>query len=295
MSGCLIGVDGGASKTRCVIATLDGDIISRGLGGCANKNITSFETAVFEVRLAVMDALAKGGYLPGDVISAHYGLGGLSTDQDLEAWLASLRAFTPNALITASNDVFLAIPSTNRDFGIAVVSGSGGNIGAITPTRSFHVNGRVNFHSNQLGQQALQVMLWQTQIEKELDPFGQALLDLANLNSEQFLGIFYTQPKHLARQLAPYVSELACQKYPQALEIVLPWLALVGRDVEDFQEENRLESLPICLGGSTFASLQTIIAENIQFASGYFVSSCPLEEGALQVARKQAIAHKLLK
>lgn len=295
MSSCLVGVDGGASKTRCVVADLDGEIVSRGFGGCANKNITSFETAVFEVRLAVMDALAKGGFLTTDIVSAHYGLGGLSTDQDHVAWLAPLRDLTPNALFTASNDVFLAIPAANQDLGIAVVSGSGGNIGAITPTGSLHVNGGVNFHSNQLGRQALQILLWQIQIQKELDPFGQALLELADLNKEQLLEIFHTEPKQLARELAPHIGKLFEQGHPQALGIILAWLEQVKRDVDTFQEEHQLESLPICFGGATFTSLKTIILEQLKFPGGCFISSLPLEEGAVKVARRTAIAHKVLK
>lgn len=294
MSSCLVGVDGGASKTLCVVATLDGEIVSRGLGGCANKNITCFEMAFFEVRMAVMDALAKGGFLLTDVVSACYGLGGLSTDQDHEMWLTSLRTLTPHAVITVVNDVFLAIPSTGRDFGIAVVSGSGGNIGAVTPRGSFHVNGRVNFHSNQIGGQALQILLWQIQVQKALDSFGQALLELAKLDQEQLLELFQTQPKHLARELAPYVSKLSISKDPQALAIVRAWLDHVKRDVELFQNENQLEFFPVCLGGSTFIGLKAIILDQFQFPSGCFVASVSPAEGAVQVAKKAAFGRKVL-
>ncbi|HBG00556.1 MAG TPA: hypothetical protein DDW87_03145 [Firmicutes bacterium] len=294
MTGCFLGVDGGASKTRCVVTNFDGNIVSWGFGGCANKNITSFEGAVLEVRLAIMDALVKGGFLPGDIISAHCGLGGLFTDQDREAWLAGLQDLAPSAAITVDNDVFLSIPAADRAFGIAVVSGSGGNIGAITPAGRCHVNGQVNFHSAQLGRRALQALLWQIQIQKEFDPFGQALFDLANFDKEQFLESFHTQPEQLAREIAPYVSTLSTLRQPQAVEIVLAWLERVRRDVEIFQKENQLESLPVCFGGSTFTSLQAIILEHLKFPNGCLVSSLPLEEAAVKLARKQALARKAL-
>lgn len=60
MTKYLLGVDGGASKTRSLVANSDGTIIASGFGDCANRNVTSWEAAVLQVRLGVIDALARG-------------------------------------------------------------------------------------------------------------------------------------------------------------------------------------------------------------------------------------------
>lgn len=289
MTKYLLGVDGGASKTRSLVANSDGTIIASGFGGCANRNVTSWEAAVLQVRLGVIDALARGEILPHDIIYAHYGLGGVATSRCEQEWQDALGDLTPQATITIENDVFLAVRAVDQAHGIGVVSGSGGNIGLLSPTGKFHLNGHVRFNSAQLGRRTLQKIMFQIQGNQSLDPFSRALLELAHLDEEKLKQAMHTNPQELAREVSPLIIELYKQGYEQAQTIVHTWLEQVGEDVEDFRLTNHLESLPICFGGTTFSDMQSILTTNLKIEGQILVADTPLAEGAVKGA---LLAHK---
>lgn len=284
MNKYLLGVDGGASTTRCLIADTKGTVISCGFGGCANKNITSWNAAILQVRMAIIEACSKGNIVPEQIVSAHFGLGGVSTHQSRQKWINALKERLPKATISVENDVFLAIPSALQQIGIAVVSGSGGNIGAITETQKFHLNGHVNFHSSQLGRKAVQVVLTEIQGQGKLSPFAKRFLSLSKLDSEKLRFAFRTRPRELAQEVSPLVVNLYQHRYPEAERILRNWLAVVSADIRDFQEKYELTHLPICLGGATFSSLRPLVEDCLRVKGKLIVAPLTLAEGALRVA-----------
>ena len=219
MSSYVLGIDGGASKTRCLVADLNGTVVAEGVGGCANRNVTSWDDAVLQVRLAVMKALVNGEVLPSQIAAAHYGLGGVSSHECTAHWHEAVKNLSPNAIISVENDVFLAIHAVDRKEGVGVVSGSGGNIGAIYEGRVFHVNGHVPFSSSQLGRRALEELMSQIQQRESLDPFGKVLVKLAGLSDTQLRKEAYLNSHAVAVQISPIVVELSSQGYPQARSI----------------------------------------------------------------------------
>ena len=284
MSLYVIGVDGGASKTRCFVASLNGDVMAEGLGGCANKNVTSWEDAVLQVRLAVMDALVKGEVLPSQIAAAHYGLGGVSSDACITRWKEAVNNLSPNGVISVENDVFLAVHAVDCREGIGVVSGSGGNIGAISKGKAFHVNGRVPFNSSQLGRRALEELMNLIQKKERLDRFGEAVVNLAGLDEAQFFKEVYLSLDGAAARIAPIVVELSNQENLEARSMVLDWLAGVNRSIQHFQVTNELHSFPICFGGATFSSMGSLILEHMETSSEILVSPIPLAAGAVKAA-----------
>lgn len=287
MTRYLLGVDGGASKTRCLVATMDGSIAASGHGDCANKNITSWEAATLQVRLAVIEALAKSGILPSEIASAHYGLGGVATLRCEQEWRSALQDLSPQAAITVENDVFLPIYATEQRFGIGVVSGSGGNIGAISKNGKFHVNGYVRFNSSQLGRRALQWIMPQILEGNDLDAFTQALLELAGLDEKTLREGMHTRPQGLAQDVSPFLIELCHKGHQQAHEIVHSWLEIVSTDIQNFQQANDLETLPICFGGATFCSMHSVLKTHLQVQGEILVAPVAAAEGALIAAKNQ--------
>lgn len=286
MSRYVIGVDGGASKTRCLVAAVDGAIIGDGYSGCANKNVTSWEDAVLQVRLGVTEALVRGHVLPNQIVSAYYGLGGVVDDEDTKKWKEAVESLSPEAVVLVENDVFSALYAVDCSTGIGVVSGSGGNIGAIADGRSFHVNGHVHFSSAQLGRMALEVVMNQIKRGK-CDLFGKAVLKWAGLDEVQLWNEVYVDHGGLAARISPIVIQLSNRGHLQAQSIILDWLTKVEWDVRQFQTANELESLPICFGGATFSSMRPIILEHLKASSKILVASVPLVEGAVRAARRQ--------
>lgn len=57
----VIGIDGGGSKTACVVMRYDRQIVGRGAGGPINTNFVDPETAKQSIESAVREALSKAG------------------------------------------------------------------------------------------------------------------------------------------------------------------------------------------------------------------------------------------
>ncbi|WP_214411721.1 N-acetylglucosamine kinase [Sphaerisporangium fuscum] len=76
MESLVVGVDGGGTSTRCVIATLDGEIVARGHAGGANPR--SVRDPAANLARALTEALSLIGprFTPGDVVGGVFGLAG---------------------------------------------------------------------------------------------------------------------------------------------------------------------------------------------------------------------------
>lgn len=263
----VIGVDGGASKTLCYVATIEGKKIGEGLAGCANKNVTGWEEALSQVRLAVICGLEDAQVDPENIIGAHYGLGGVSGQMWENRWRTELEFLSPKANIMVENDVFLPIYAESANgHGIAIVSGSGGNIGIITTQGKCHIDGRVHFASSQLGQAALNVMLGEIQ-RGEKSAFTTKLLEDGGFRGDD---VFVTQaridPKALRFKLSPLVTKWAVAGQTQAVSIVHEWLSRVSDDLTQFfADYNHIisPSLSVCFGGTTFSSMQELVRREV--------------------------------
>lgn len=274
----MLGVDGGASKTDCCIATLEGTVKGWGKAGCANPNITSWADANTQVRLAVIQAMEHADVLPDQIISSYYGLGGIAQLPMVERWKEDLRFLSPNAMIQVENDVFLPIYGTTENCqGVAVVSGSGGNIGLIDGKGDrYHLNGKVHFASSQLGREALNIVMGEIQ-QKKISSFTKSIIAKANLGDpEQFVRQVRVESGQMNFRLTPLVTELAVAQDPEALRIVTQWLEQVKDNLSSFLAEYQVEDMPVCFGGSTFTSIRPIVLQEL---SAYFkeLNGCWIE------------------
>ena len=82
MSGLVLGVDGGNTKTVALVARTDGTVVGAGRGGCSDiYGAPSFEAAITEIDTAVQAALPEGSSVE-DVTSAVFSLAGADWDED---------------------------------------------------------------------------------------------------------------------------------------------------------------------------------------------------------------------
>jgi N-acetylglucosamine kinase-like BadF-type ATPase len=141
MSGLLLGVDGGNTKTIAVLARHDGSVAGVGLGGCADiHNAPTPDEGVGEIVRAVAAAFATAAAGPEDLEAAAFSLAGADWAEDF----AFLRREIARRLELRSepsivNDTIGAIRSgTDDGTGIAVVCGTGGAVGARNGSQIFH-------------------------------------------------------------------------------------------------------------------------------------------------------------
>ncbi len=135
MTGYILGVDGGNTKTIAVLAQPDGTALGSGRSGCGDiYGAGSPEAALAAIDAAVEAALAPAGIRPRDVAAACFSLAGADWPEDFALLRAALeqRGFT--RVLTVVNDALGALRAGTPDgIGVAVVCGTGAATGARGP------------------------------------------------------------------------------------------------------------------------------------------------------------------
>jgi len=132
VTGLVLGVDGGNTKTVALVARGDGTVVGSGRGGCSDiYNAPSFEAAVEEIDGAVRAALPEGSSV-GDVATAVFSLAGADWDEDIAELTAAVGTIVPRATVSVINDAIGALRAGTEDgVGVSVVVGTGGCVGSV--------------------------------------------------------------------------------------------------------------------------------------------------------------------
>ncbi|MBL7080078.1 ATPase [Candidatus Bathyarchaeota archaeon] len=119
----VLGVDGGGSRTRCVIASLSGHILARGSGGPSNPLTAGFDCAAEAIQAAVEEASRRCGI--NSFEASVMGLAGTERASAMESLVARLTLHDlGNLKIIGDAQVALAGATGCRP-GVVVISGTG--------------------------------------------------------------------------------------------------------------------------------------------------------------------------
>ena len=122
---CVLGLDGGGTKTDCVLMDESGTVLARSKSGPSNPMRIGFGAALAAVREAAYQALAeaKRGKRDASVICA--GLAGTGQAVDAEKMRALLAAEFPGSLINVCTDLELSLAAVPAGSAIVLVAGTG--------------------------------------------------------------------------------------------------------------------------------------------------------------------------
>ena len=84
----VLGVDGGGSRTRCLIASLSGHILARGSGGPSNPLTAGFDGAAESIQAAIEEASGRCGI--NSFIASVMGLAGTERASTIESLVTRL-------------------------------------------------------------------------------------------------------------------------------------------------------------------------------------------------------------
>jgi len=121
-----IGIDGGGTATRAVLASLDGAVLGRGGAGPGNPKTVGLEQALSEVRQAIDAAFLGAGLEMQSVEAICLALAGAGRQEDrppIEAWVAEEKIAARSAVVPDALAV-LAAASPNM-VGISLIAGTG--------------------------------------------------------------------------------------------------------------------------------------------------------------------------
>jgi glucosamine kinase len=118
-------LDGGGTKTECVLMDRDGKIVSRSFSGPSNPSRVGVEAAVLEVVKAAELALIQGGVARNEVAALCAGMAGTGNADRRERVLRSLQGAFPGVAITVITDLEAALASAGEGPVIVLVAGTG--------------------------------------------------------------------------------------------------------------------------------------------------------------------------
>jgi N-acetylglucosamine kinase-like BadF-type ATPase len=190
---CVLGVDGGNTKTLALVADLDGKILGIGRGGCGDiynagrQGASSEAAALANIEEVVTGALNMAQIEASDLVAAVFNMAGVDWPEDQALLHAAMQQRGFGRSILVQNDALGVLHAqVSSATGISVICGTGGAIGARAP------DGR-NWHSSrwqdqiqgshQLGQETLYALC---RSELGIDPpttlIGR-VLDVLHVNS----------------------------------------------------------------------------------------------------------------
>jgi len=131
----VVGVDGGGSHLRAVVATAHLQVLGSTLSGAANPSVVGRDLAGERVRAAIAGALAQAN-LPAEAVAAVcLGIAGAAASHS-EDWVRAVaRSALPKALVRPSADYEIALAGAHgRLEGVLIAAGTGSVAYGVAPS-----------------------------------------------------------------------------------------------------------------------------------------------------------------
>ena len=239
---CVLGVDGGNTKTLALVADLHGRIVGVGRGGCGDiynaggQEDSSEAAAVATIEETVMSALSMAQIKASDLVAGVFNMAGVDWPEDRDLLHAAMQERGFGRRIVAQNDALGVLHAqVSSATGISVICGTGGAIGARAPDgRTWHssrwqdeVQG-----SHQLGQKTLFALCRSALgIDPPTTLVGRALDSLQVNSVEEVLHLFTsraTRPHRRIDRLTPLLLDEAAAGDEVARRIVVEYGHALG-------------------------------------------------------------------
>ncbi|HEY7347766.1 MAG TPA: BadF/BadG/BcrA/BcrD ATPase family protein [Ktedonobacterales bacterium] len=278
---CVLGVDGGNTKTLALVVALDGTILGVGRGGCGdiyNAPVTpesgdSAAAAVANIEHAVTSALSIAHVEASDLVAGVFNMAGADWPEDFALLRAALEARGFGRTIIVQNDALGVLHAgVSSAVGVSLICGTGAAVGARAPDgRTWHTSHWQDDTqgSHQLARSTL-VAVYRSELGIEPPTTLTArALDLFHLDSVEALLHLFTgrerqAPDHMSRltpilldeaQAGDLVARRIVQEHGRALgEYVLAAARRVGIEGTAF---------PLVLAGGVFHHPASVLPDAV--------------------------------
>ena len=142
LMSCVLGFDGGGTKTECVLMDETGAILARSRSGASNAVNVGAKASAAALAEAGADALRSVAKPPSGVAYILAGISGAG-DPSVQAEIqTSLKAVFPNASIVVTSDLVLSLAATGEIPSLVVIAGTGSAVlGWTSPSRVARAGG----------------------------------------------------------------------------------------------------------------------------------------------------------
>lgn len=212
-----LGFDGGGTKTECVIADRDGQILDRATAGPSNPLRTGYSRAWFSLSDASDILLARQKITSNDIRGVCAGVGGAGRASVVHKLTAFLQGSFPRAEIEVTTDLDIAFESAFESRpGIILIAGTGsGALGRDSSGRRERVGGKGPWFSDEgsafdIGRRAVQAVLLADEDRGPATALSGRLFE--HLQAADWNGVLdqvTKSPDAVFPQVFPLVAELA--------------------------------------------------------------------------------------
>jgi glucosamine kinase len=121
----VLGLDGGGTKTECVLLDAAGKTIARCVAGPSNPVRVGVEAAVRAVEQVATMSLKAAHVNRGDVVAVGAGLAGVGSSEMRERMQAALQGVFPGIAVTLFTDLEAALAAAGEGSVVVLVAGTG--------------------------------------------------------------------------------------------------------------------------------------------------------------------------
>ncbi|MDF2988967.1 MAG: ATPase [Eubacterium sp.] len=272
----VVAIDGGATKTRCLIGDLNGNILGDYTLGASNHQTAGQKQARDILENVYFRTLEQAGLSNDDVRYAYLGLSGADLPSDFK-FLNNLCAnIFQNVPFKVVNDAWIAMRSGLKDsWGAISICGTGSNAAACSPDGKTTVLNALSYELGNYGggghiaEKALHYAFRayegtgaETALVKELP----VLLGAGNM--DELLSEFY--PQRLINEadmknISPLVFSLADKRDIVCQRILVDMGHVLGEIVAGVIKKVGMEDLkvPVVLGGSVYKGTNPLLIDEL--------------------------------
>lgn len=303
MAEFILGIDGGGSKTRALLADRAGVVLGSGTAGSSNYQSAGFAVATGSLQAAIADALQQAGCnadsAAGSIVAACFGLSGVDRPDDQLLFDRWLQAHPLAQRWSIVNDAELVLAAGTPDgWGAALICGTGSICYGRAPDgRTARAGGWGYLLGDEgsgydIGVQALRLATQTADGRADAHALLAMVLEEWQLDEPfALIGYIYRPdlPRATIAALARRVAALAERGDPHAQAIFAQAGRELGRLVTAVAQRLHLDHPPLALGGGLLGaqrSLQAAVQHSAEVPLGPLRYVSDPAQGALVLARR---------
>ena len=222
---CVLGFDGGGTKTECVLMDESGAVLARSRSGASNAVNVGAKASAAALAAAGTEALRSAGASPSDVAYILAGISGAGEPNVRAEIQDNLKPCFPNATIVVTSDLILSLAATGEIPSLVVIAGTGsavlGRTSRLRLTRAGGFGPIIGDpgSANDVGRKAT-ALCFQKFLNAEKSQLSADILRSFACKWGQFVNLVRQEPTVIFPRIFPIVAKAAESGDPSARKLL---------------------------------------------------------------------------
>lgn len=272
----LLGIDGGGTKTHCIIGDEHGNIFAEGFGGPANYDCVGIEVTKRSIETAIKRALDKLNISIDAVSYAYLGLAGADYKEDYDILEAMCKTIFNQVPFKVVNDCLIALRAgSDVGWGVVSVCGTGhGALGRTLEGESFTLRNMTYELGNRGGGGELvrEALHHAFRGDEGVGPFTRLQQEIPLLYGVETMGQVdeciraHTDDTEMRYQIPVLVARLAKERDKVSQELLIKMGSALGQTAAALIRRMGVmdKEVPVVLAGSVFTSDNPLVIDAYQ-------------------------------